>query len=164
MAVFQLSLRAVYTLIPLHTLSLVHMFPLLIHLQGPFEKSVFISQCFAGGRIFRDLTHWPSLSHSTLSLSYFFLNVYLFILREREKEEQRERIPSRLSTVRTELDLTNHKITIWAEIKSWTLNQLSHPGAPVCPSLIIFNPLLSQWSQWLGNMPLWICSPYHHAQ
>lgn len=63
-------------LIPLHTLSLVHMFSLLIHLQCPFEKCIFISQCLIGDRIFCDLTHWPSLSlgsHSTLFVPFFFL-------------------------------------------------------------------------------------------
>ena len=28
------------------------------------------------------------------------------------------------------LDCTNHEIMTRAEIKSWTLNQLNHPGAP----------------------------------
>ena len=49
-------------------------------------------------------------------------------------ERQRERIPSRLHAVSTEpeagIDPTNHEITTRVEIKSWTLNQLSHPGAP----------------------------------
>ena len=50
------------------------------------------------------------------------------------EEGQRERIPSRLRTVSTEPDvgfeLTNHEITTCAKTKSWTLNRLSHPGAP----------------------------------
>ena len=54
--------------------------------------------------------------------------------REGAKREG-ERIPSRLCTVSTELSvglyLTNHEIMTWAKIKSWTLNQLSHLGAPV---------------------------------
>ena len=66
---------------------------------------------------------------------------FIYFEREREHEwrwggerERRERIPSRLHTVSMEpdvgLELMNHEIMIWAEIKSWMLNQLSHPGAP----------------------------------
>ena len=58
-------------------------------------------------------------------------------MRERERggaEKGRERIPSRLCTVSTEptegLDLTNVENMTCAQIKSWTLNQLSYPGAP----------------------------------
>ena len=62
----------------------------------------------------------------------FFKNVYVFISREREWEK--ERIPSRLHTVSPEpdvgLELMNHEIMTRAETKSWTLNQLSHSGAP----------------------------------
>ena len=73
--------------------------------------------------------------------------MYLFMLREREcmsreraeKDRERERIPSRLHAVSTEpdagLEPTNHKIMTRAEIKSQTLNQLSHPGAP---KLVVF--------------------------
>ena len=57
--------------------------------------------------------------------------------KERERERGRERIPSRFHTISTEpyvgLDLTNCENTTWAEIKSQTLNQLSHPGAPWLP-------------------------------
>ena len=42
---------------------------------------------------------------------------------------ERERIPSRLCTDMG-LDLTNLEIMTWAEIKSWMLNWLNHPGAP----------------------------------
>ena len=52
----------------------------------------------------------------------------------REGWGERERIPSRLRPVSTEpnaeFEFTSHEIMTWAEIKSWTLNQLSHPGAP----------------------------------
>ena len=45
----------------------------------------------------------------------------------------RKRIPSKLPTVGTEpdvgLQLMNLEIMTQAEIKSWTLNQLSYPGA-----------------------------------
>ena len=82
---------------------------------------------------------------------------YLFILRDREKEWEREseweclhalgrgreRIPSRCQAVRAEpaagLDLTNCEIMTWAEMKSRTLNQMSHPGTPWAS--LIFKPL-----------------------
>ena len=45
-----------------------------------------------------------------------------------------ERIPGRLRIVNSEpnsgLSLTNCEIVIRAEIKCWTLNRLSYPGAP----------------------------------
>ena len=48
---------------------------------------------------------------------------------------ERERIPSRLHAVSKEsdvgLDLMNYEIMTRAVTKSWTLNQLSHPGAPI---------------------------------
>ena len=54
--------------------------------------------------------------------------------REREKNEQRERVPSRLHVVSTEPDVGLHprncEIMTLAKTKSWTLNLLSHPGAP----------------------------------
>ena len=52
----------------------------------------------------------------------------------RETEREGERILSRLCAVSAEpdmaLDLTNRVIMTSAEIKSQTLNRLSHPGAP----------------------------------
>ena len=69
--------------------------------------------------------------------------IYLFWEREgsicvsekgRVRERGRKRISCRLSTISTEpimaLNLTNCKNMTWAEIKSQTLNWLSHPGAP----------------------------------
>ena len=51
-------------------------------------------------------------------------------------ERGRDRIPSRLRTVREEpnagLELTNREIMTCAKIKSQRLNRLSHPGAPHC--------------------------------
>ena len=47
---------------------------------------------------------------------------------------EKEKIPSRLLTDSTEpnmgIDLRNHEIMTWAEIKSQTPNQLNHPGSP----------------------------------
>ena len=73
---------------------------------------------------------------------FYFLNVYLF-QRQRERDwkwageglrEREERIPSRLHAVSAEpdagLSIMNRVIMTWAEIKSWPLNRLSHPGAP----------------------------------
>ena len=51
---------------------------------------------------------------------------------ERQREGERRENPkhSALSAEPdTGLDLS-HEIMTWAEIKSWTLNQLSHPGVP----------------------------------
>ena len=51
----------------------------------------------------------------------------------RNRERGRERIPSRLPAVSAEpdlgLDFMNHEIMTCAEIKNWTLHQLSYPGA-----------------------------------
>ena len=63
----------------------------------------------------------------------FFKNAYLFILRERvlvqvwagegaEREETDRENPKKA------LHRANCKIMMWAEIKIWMLNQLSHPG------------------------------------
>ena len=68
---------------------------------------------------------------------FFLVFIYLF-LRGRAKrggtERERERRnPKKASAVSTEpdagLDLTNCEIMTLVEIKSWMLNQLSHPGA-----------------------------------
>ena len=75
---------------------------------------------------------------------FFFLSLLISFERKRDRvhvhkwnkgrEKGRKRIPSRLHSVSTEPDarlkLTNHEIMTSAEIKSWMLNQLSHPGAP----------------------------------
>ena len=49
-------------------------------------------------------------------------------------ERKGERIPSRLCTTsmepKTGLETTNHEIMTETEIKSRTLNQISHSGAP----------------------------------
>ena len=51
-----------------------------------------------------------------------------------EREGEKTRIPRKLHKTGVEphagLKLMNCEIMTWAEIKSWTLNQLSHPGAP----------------------------------
>ena len=73
-----------------------------------------------------------------LNLLSFFFYIYLFILRERGREQggaERDggRIPRRLSAVNAEpdavLELTNHEILARAT-KSWALARLSHPGTP----------------------------------
>ena len=70
-----------------------------------------------------------------------FLKVYLLFF-----ERGRERIPGRLHTVSTETDvglkLTNRDIMTWAEIKSWTLNRLSHPGAPYSINFVRYLPFV----------------------
>ena len=53
---------------------------------------------------------------------------------EGQRERERERIPRRLCIVSTESNMglkpMNHEIMTWAKVKSWTVNWLSHPGAP----------------------------------
>ena len=86
-------------------------------------------------------------THELWDILFIDLFTYLVIywVRERERERERDhgggeergrdRTPRRCLTVRAEpnagLDLTNREIMTWAKIKSWTLNRLSHPGAPV---------------------------------
>ena len=64
-------------------------------------------------------------------LSLFWERVWV----GRGKEGGKGRIPSSLRTASAEpnvgLNLLNREIVTCAEIKSWTLNQLSHPGAHV---------------------------------
>ena len=61
------------------------------------------------------------------------------------RERGRERIPSRLCTDSVGLQPTDRGITTCAEIKSQTLNRLSHPGAPLWalnlnpPALLMFS-------------------------
>ena len=66
-----------------------------------------------------------------------FLSLFIYCERVRAGEgqrEKRERIPSRLHTVGMEPDVglepVNREIMTRAEIKTQTLHQLSHPGAP----------------------------------
>ena len=77
--------------------------------------------------------------YNLYSVLTIFLIFFTYFERERERERDaergRERIPSRLCTVSTQpeggLELTDCEIMTRAKIKSWTLNRLSHPGAPV---------------------------------
>ena len=67
-----------------------------------------------------------------------FLFVRSFVLRVNEQGRSRGRGEERESQAGSKpstepnwgLDLTNREIMIRAEIKGWTLNRLSHPGAP----------------------------------
>ena len=89
------------------------------------------------------------ISLTTIS-PYFFLKVHLFILKEgdrqRDREKRRERIPSRFCTVSVEPDmglkLTNHEPMTWAEIKGRRLNWLTHLGAPPHAATITPAPTL----------------------
>ena len=111
-------------------------------------------------------------------IAFLFLKfIYIWKGGGRGSGRGRERIPGRLSTVSMELDvgleLTNHEIMTWAEIKSWMLNQLSHPGAPhiwpfLCWGMFTLSQLcwefLSKWmlyfikcflcNYWKDNMVL----------
>ena len=59
--------------------------------------------------------------------------IYLFGGGGAEREEERERIPSRHHAISAEpyvgLEPMYHEIMIWAEIKSQMLNRQSLPGA-----------------------------------
>ena len=72
---------------------------------------------------------------------YFYLFIYLFMrararASEHAGQRERQRIPSRLCTVRAEPDVglkfTDYEIMNWAEMfqLSWTLNRLSRLGTP----------------------------------
>ena len=87
-------------------------------------------------------------------------------------EREGERIPSRLHTVGTALDvgleLRNHEILTGAKIKRWTPNRPSHPGAP---DFLPFKSYLTHFVQTdfpfcllqtqrtAGDHPLWNKTP-----
>ena len=87
---------------------------------------------------------WVSIYYVTLFLNIslpFFLSLFIFCVCERQhmhhwgrdREGERESIPSRVWSCAEPLSglhLTNCEIMTWAKIKSPTVNQLSHPGAP----------------------------------
>ena len=71
-------------------------------------------------------------------VKFIYLCIYLKFIWEGERmlvEEERERIRSQLRSVSVEpdvnLELTNHDIMTWPQIKSQMLNRLSHPDAPI---------------------------------
>ena len=71
----------------------------------------------------------------TYVISGFYKVYFIYLGRAgRGKERRRETIPSSLREISIEpdagLNLANCEIMTPAEIKSWTFNQLSHPGAP----------------------------------
>ena len=103
-----------------------------ISYPGPFnpclgQKSAHLhiythTQCFSS---------WGKLVHPSVT---FFFSVYLFIYFEKEGERGGERIPSRLCATGAPnmgLNLTDCEGMTWAQIESWTLSQLSHPGIPI---------------------------------
>ena len=72
---------------------------------------------------------------------FLFFNVYLFWERTcaragKSRDREGGRVPSRLQPVSPEPDVgfdpMNCEIMTQAEIKSQTLNQQSHPSAPIC--------------------------------
>lgn len=76
---------------------------------------------------------------------YLLLFLMFSFKREREKECERERGRERrrqnlkqapgsylsAQSLTQGFELKNHEIMTWAQVKSWILNRLSHPGAPV---------------------------------
>ena len=93
----------------------------------------------------RRLTDWATWRPQNFLL---FKKSFIYLFWERKREREREgergrqhaqagegqRTPSRLYAVSEEhgtvLNLRNCEIMTWVDIKSWMLNQLSHPGAP----------------------------------
>ena len=77
-------------------------------------------------------------SPPTLAVFFFFF-LSLFILRENasgggaEREEERESQTGSMLSAQSHIwaQLQNHEIMTSACIKSWMLNRLSHPGAPL---------------------------------
>ena len=101
----------------------------------------------------------------TQTYPFYFFNMYLF-LREnerehkwgRDRERERERIPSSVRPD-TGLELMKCEITTWAEIKSWTLNQLSHSGA--LKTHLFLNILLLAGSLLINHfLSSWTCQPF----
>ena len=81
------------------------------------------------------------------------------------RERRRERIPSRFRVVNTEphvgLDLMNGEIMTSAEIKSGTLNCMSHPGAPSRPLHSKGRTFLPCYLISIHNSPPWpVYGPY----
>ena len=124
----------------------IHILPSVSLAQAPHLTGLFLTMMVSPSCMRTHLTQIPILRSSP-----FFLSLFISFEREREHkwgrgERGRERIPSRLHTVSAEpdvwLNLMNHEIVTWAEIKSWALNLLSHPDAP---SLPVFGCLLFPW-------------------
>ena len=107
---------------------------------------------------------------------FFFFQVYLFWERERQKRahawarggEQREgkrksQADSMLSTWRQTQGSNSRTVrSTWAKIKSWLLNQLSHPGTPI-PSVL---KMLSKYGDFIlrlgtGSIHKGMLSPFY---
>ena len=77
---------------------------------------------------------WWCVCIISLNFVYFYsFCIVLFFRREEEQMEGRERTLSRLHAQCRAWHRSqshNPEIMIWAEIKSWKLNQLSHPSVP----------------------------------
>ena len=77
--------------------------------------------------------------------------------RERERERESQAVFMLSSEPNTGLKPKNHEIMTWAEIKSQTLNRLSHPDAPNVPFKEFWKTIQMQGIVW---MYLWdICWP-----
>ena len=107
-----------------------------------------------------------------VSCTFFFLSFILFILRERESvcmhsigggtERERERILSRLCTLRAESDTglkpMDREIMTQAETKSQTFNWLSHPGAPLIVLLLCISFMIVKFEALPYLLVTWIDS------
>ena len=111
----------------------------------------FICEHRSSFQMKRETRNRPRLTRAEFLLGFFFglfvLNVYLLILRENEQGRGRKREGGTesqagfvLSAQRSTWGLNSwsREIMIWDQIKSRTLNRLSHPGASA--RLVLFNP------------------------
>ena len=98
----------------------------------------------------------PIVNNTTIL--FFFSHLLLFILRDIQSKwgtgrERGRQILSILHSVSTEpdagLEFTQRAIMTWIKVKSQTLDQLSHPGTPQLPYLIL-------------KLFFWFRLPYRH--
>lgn len=104
---------------------------------------------------------------NTPMLKRFFEDFYLFarahpcIRSQVEGRRERDKL-SRQPNMGP--DLTIHEIMTWAKLKSWMLNRLSHPDAPLCwcnfntssvAKLNLFIPVPCHWNNFYNpNQPV----------
>ena len=113
---------------------------LYISLHFPEFIQSYSFYCF--GSSFFHLASWFWDSSMFVSIIFLLLNIYLFVLRgsehvsggEGQREREREsQAGSTFSVVWSPIWTLSHdrEIMTWAEVKSWMLNWLGHPGTPI---------------------------------
>ena len=123
-----------------------------------WQQVVFWS---TGSRLRTWTLFWAYFASGKKALFYicaFFKSLFIYFERERGRDrERRQRESQAGSTVSVPdavpdagLEPPNHEIMIWAQIKRWMLNQLSHPGAPLFDQIF---PFLGEFWQAPGKVP-----------